>query len=214
MTLRKQTLMSTIKTNIRNRIISGIIVIIPVGVTLFFLRILYNFLSSNVIPFLKLVFHQLPDSILAVISLVVLLLILYGVGLIATHVVGRQVISYGEKILMYIPLVKSIYTTSKQLMETFASTNGQAFKSVVFVEYPRPGLKSLAFVTGTLTTSTGYEYSKVFIPTSPNPTSGFLIFVLTSEIQETGLSLEDGMKAVVSAGILTPEGFHIERLKR
>ena len=209
MALRKQSLTSSIKTNIRNRIISGIIAIIPVVVTIFFLRIVFNFLANNVIPFLKLVFNQLPDSVLAVISLIVLLIILYGVGVIATHVAGRQLIAYGEKVLMYIPLVKTIYTTSKQLMETFASTNRHAFKSVVFVEYPRPGLKSIAFVTGTLTSSTGCEYSKVFIPTSPNPTSGFLSFVPTSETQETGLSLEDGMKAVVSAGILTPQGLRI-----
>ena len=209
MTPRKQTANSTIKTNIRNRIISGIIVIIPLGITVLFLKIIFNFLARNLNPLLKLVFDELPDSILVIISLIVLLIILYTLGVIATHVAGRQLISYGEKVLMYIPLVKSIYTTSKQLMQTFASTNRQAFKSVVVIEYPRPGLKSIAFVTGTIRSSTGHEYSKVFIPTSPNPTSGFLIFVPTSDIQETGLSLEDGMKAVVSGGILTPEDLRV-----
>ena len=116
---RKQGAMSMMKTNIRNRVISGIFVVIPLGITILFLKTIFNFLSRNLNPLLKLIFSQLPDSVLAVISLSTLLLILYVLGVIATHVAGRQLISYGEKILMYIALVKSIYTTSKQVMYTF-----------------------------------------------------------------------------------------------
>ncbi len=199
---------SRLRVNIRKRIISGLLILIPLGVTIFVLQFIFGFLSANLHPVIKPIFGNLPEVLVHLLSIVLFILLLYCLGLIATHVIGKQIISLGERLLMYIPIVKPIYHTSKQILEAL-SGSGETFRSVVFIEYPRPGLKALAFKVGAITGANGEEFIKVIVPTSPNPTSGFLVFIPAADVQETDLTVEAGMKIIISGGILTSEKFEI-----
>lgn len=101
--------------------------------------------------------------------------------------------------------MKSVYSAAKQVVDTLSPSRREAFKSVVWVEFPRPGFRALAFVTGSIRDEDGTECYKLFIPTAPNPTSGFFEIAPCGEVRESALSVEDGIKMIVSAGILAPE---------
>jgi uncharacterized membrane protein len=106
-----------------------------------------------------------------------------------------------------------VYTSSKKLIEIISLPTTQSFKRVVIVEYPRVGMKAFAFVTGSLKTKSETELVSIFIPTTPNPTSGFLIYLPEQDIEETDLSIEEGMKLIVSGGILIPERMELHTNK-
>ncbi len=199
------TLPYRIRQNIRKNLISGILVSVPAGITFLILRFFYGLLTVNLNPVIRLIFGALPEPLLALISLVIFLILIYLVGLTAAHVMGKQLIIRAEDVLSYIPFVKDIYHTSKQVIATLSSSSDDSFKSVVLIEYPRPGIKSIGFKTGSMTTADGTRYIKVMVPTSPNPTSGFLVMVPADQVEETTLTLDQGMKAVISGGILMPD---------
>ncbi|GAX63056.1 hypothetical protein SCALIN_C47_0027 [Candidatus Scalindua japonica] len=138
------------------------------------------------------------------ISLVLFILLIYGLGLFATHIIGRRLIAFGEKIIMWVPFLKTVYGVSKQVVNAFIDPNRVAFKSVVLVEFPQPGIRVIGFITGKIEDAKGKNCYKVFVPTSPNPTSGFFLIVRFDEIQHTNLSVEDGMKMIVSGGLVAP----------
>ena len=120
----------------------------------------------------------------------------------------RSILSFFETILNKTPIIKNIYTSSKKLIEIISLPSRQSFKRVVIVDYPRVGMKAFAFVTGNIKTKDGTELTSIFIPTTPNPTSGFLIYLPESDIIETDMDIEEGMKLIISGGILVPE--HLE----
>jgi uncharacterized membrane protein len=109
-----------------------------------------------------------------------------------------------EGFLLKVPLLKTIYSGSKQVVDTFTAANSANFQSVVIVEFPRKGMYALGFVTGRMQDNSGNEYYRVFIPTSPNPTTGFLEIVNTAEVRNAGVSVEDGIRIIISGGILGP----------
>ncbi|MEW6354705.1 MAG: DUF502 domain-containing protein [Planctomycetota bacterium] len=191
--------------SIRTRLLSGIVVIVPLGITVLILRFLFLVTAGYLTPVIQHAFGPLPAFYVAAISVVVLLALLYLVGFVATHMVGRRLIGLGEAILLRIPLVKIIYSAAKQAIEVLATPSGAAFKAVVMVEFPRPGLKAMGFITGAITFPDGRRLYKVFIPTTPNPTTGFLQFIPPDEVMETTMSVEEGIKMLVSGGILSPD---------
>ncbi len=193
------------KQNLRNRMLSGFIVIIPLVIAVYVFNFIYTVLFSNISPFVKGIFGELPPSVLGLLSVIILCLVLYIIGTLTTNVIGNRIIGYGEKLVMYIPIISTVYHTTKQVIKTLADTNKQGFRSVVLIEYPRPGLKVLAFQMGTVKGNGEEIMAKIMVPTSPNPTSGFLVFVPQNEVYNTNLSIEEGMKIIISGGILTPE---------
>jgi uncharacterized membrane protein len=138
------------------------------------------------------------------VGLLMLFLILYFAGAFAANFIGKRIIAFGEGIVERMPLVKTIYGTSKQLIHSATLPGKGAFKRVVLVPFPRTGSKALGFVTGSFTDKHGRKLLSVFVSTSPNPTSGFVVLYPEEEVEDTPLSVEEGFKIIVSGGILTP----------
>lgn len=193
---------------LRNYFLAGLAVILPVTVTLYLLKLVLGFvdgLAGGVLAlFTK---RHIPG-----VGLISTVLVLLGVGVVATNVVGRRLVALWEGLLLRIPLVNTVYRTSKQVVDALWYRE-RAFRRVVLVEYPRRGMWAVGFVTGE-TVREGNDAEKwlnVFVPTTPNPTSGFLLLLPPSEVVALDLPVEEGIKMVVSGGIISPERLRFGR---
>jgi len=198
---------------IKARMASGLVVLIPLVVTIAVIRFVFNFTSGILLPFLDPALATWPAWSRAALSLGILLLTIYVLGVIATQAVGRRVLALGEAIVLKVPFVKVVYSASKQVVATFQGKKSQAFKSVVFVEFPHPGMRSIGFVTSRMRREDGSEWNLVFVPTTPNPTTGFLQMIPVDRVQPADMTVEDGVKLVMSLGVLTPEQWNRARLE-
>ncbi len=206
-------LIQRIQQDLKSDLIAGLLVVIPLATTIWLTvsiaRWVVDFLTS--IPKQLNPFNELNPFLGNLINLgvglAVPLLSLLLIGLMARNIVGRFLLDFGERTLKSIPLAGSIYTTLKQLLETLLKSNSR-FRRVVLLEYPRPGIWAIAFVTGTvagsLTPDANQAMASVFIPTTPNPTTGWYAIVPESEMVSTELSVEDAFKVLISGGIVTP----------
>ena len=202
------------KQDLKNDLIAGLLVVIPLATTIwltFNIAIwVINFLTR--IPKQLNPFDGLDPFLTNVLNLTVgfavPLFSILLIGLMARNIVGRWLLEVGEKILQAIPLAGSIYKTLKQLLETILQDSNTRFRRVVMVEYPRKGIWSLGFVTGKLTESLQSHLSEpmlsIFIPTTPNPTSGWYAIVPEGEVINISLSIEDAFKVLISGGIVSP----------
>ena len=134
-------------------------------------------------------------------------LVLGILGLIISNVVGKRIYAFIENILNKIPIVNKIYNTTKQITNTFTKPNNQAFQKVVLLEYPKADLWTLAMVTGTCKNLNEIECYKLFVPTTPNPTSGYLIIIDKTKVKETNISVEEGLSIIISGGMVSPDKF-------
>lgn len=191
------------KEDFRNRILAGVLVTLPLAATLLVLRVLFrwvdNFASPWVREILKIDFPGL--GVLLTVAAV------YLAGVFAANVIGRRVIGWLEvSILGKVPLVRTLYPSLKKVVGMFSLPPSESFKRVVLLEFPRAGVRSMGFVTGeTQDPQTGRTLVNVFIPTVPNPTSGILQLVPEEALETTPLSIEEGMRIVVSGGFLDGE---------
>ena len=195
--------------HLRTRLMSGLLVLIPLAITLFILNLFFASLTSFVRPLLRPWLGDLNDYVLTAISLVTTVATIYFVGLITTHIVGRQIIHWGERLLLKLPIVKTIYSSSKQVVDTVSSSTGAAFQAVAIVQFPHTGSLDIVFITVTILYPQGQTLFRVFVATTPNPTSGFLIFLPQEKIQFTDISVEDGIKMIVSGGMLSPKQYRV-----
>ncbi len=201
------------KKNTRRKMIAGLLVVLPVFVTFFVIKFLFTMIGGILSPVVVRAvgsFGFSPNSkvdefIITSVAFVLTFVALYFIGVIATNFLGKVVIKFFESIVNNVPIIKNVYTSSKKLFEIISLPTTQSFNRVVIVEYPRVGMKAFAFVTGSLKTEREEELTSIFIPTTPNPTSGFLIYLPDQDIEATDLSIEEGMKLIVSGGILVPE---------
>lgn len=190
-------------TNIRNRLLAGVLLFIPFGVTLLVMRWLFRWMAGFFHPVVhgtlsgmkKYAFFQpFPDLyveiVVSVVAILILLFLLYLVGAVGQLVLGRRIISTGEKVLLRIPLVRTIYSATKQVLQAVSLPERAAFKSVVLLEFPRPGYMALRFLTGRVQDAQGKKYCRVFIPTTPNPTSGSFQVVPAQEVRQTSMGVE------------------------
>lgn len=189
---------------IRRWFFAGLLVWIPLGATLLVIHFLFNLLSASLLlvpPSLR------PDipGLGVVLSIVLVLL----TGAIAANFLGGKLVSFGERLLNRIPLVRSVYGGVKKLAETLFSENSSSFRKVVLIEYPRKGIWSIGFQAGNslpeAKARTGVDYITVFIPTTPNPTSGFIMQVPRSEVIWLEMSVEEGMRYIISLGMVLPD---------
>jgi uncharacterized membrane protein len=202
----KVTLASRIAASLRKQMIRGLVVVIPLGVTVYALQFCYDLTAGYLAPFIREITGTLPEAVIIGVSIALFLGLLFVLGVIAAATAGRRIIFLFEFIIRKIPLVKSIYGASKQVVEVLSPKDaGSNYEAAVLVDFPFPGVKSLAFVTGRLTLQDGIEYYRVFVPTTPNPTSGYLEIFPKEFVHGCGLSVEDAVKAAMSAGILMPE---------
>lgn len=190
-------------------LIAGLLVWVPLGVTVIVIRFLVELMDKTLVWLPE---KYQPDTLLGFhlpgIGVVLAVVIVLGTGMIVANLFGRKLVSIWESILAKIPLVRTIYTGVKQILETVFSS-GQSFRKVLLIQYPRKGLWTLAFQSGTTRgeaqARTGSEIVNVFIPTTPNPTSGFFIMVPKEDVIELDMSVDDGLKMIISAGVIVPE---------
>lgn len=193
--------------SIRSYLLAGLVVWLPIIVTFVVLRFMIDLLDKS-IALLPVAYRpeQLFGFHLPGFGVLFSLFLLFVTGLLATNFLGQHFMRWGEAILDRIPLVRSIYSATKQVMETVFSSNSQAFRKVILVEYPRKGIWTIAFQTGTANTEvmahTGVEMLTIFVPTTPNPTSGFLMMVPKSDTKELSMSVDDALKLVISLGVV------------
>jgi len=205
----KKTLSARLGKHLRMRLMSGLLVLIPLAVTLFILNLCFSSLTSFVRPVMRPWLGELPEYILTLIALATTVVVIYIAGLITTHIIGRRLILWGETLLMRLPIVKSVYAASKQVVDTFSSSTKAAFKAVVLVEFPRRDSLAVGFITSTILSPEGQTLYRVFVATTPNPTSGFLVILPEEEVHFTDISVEDGVKMIVSGGMLAPLTYQI-----
>ena len=189
----------------RRRMASGLVALIPIVVTIAVLRFLFTFTASILLPLVDPATEAWPPAARAALSVAILLLVIYVLGALATNFVGRRILGFGESVVLRLPFVKVVYSASKQVVAAFERREARAFKSVVYLEFPRPGMRALGFVTGKVSDAAGTTWTTVFVPTTPNPTTGFLQLVPQEELVPTGYTVEEGIKMVMSLGVLVPD---------
>ena len=201
----------------RRYFLAGILVTSPILITVYVTWLIITFIDSQVagmlpesLDFTKKLPHQIPG-----LGLIISIVVITFIGAITPGFIGRTLLKVGERILDNTPVVRSIYGAIKQIMETVMSTNSESFRDVVLVEYPRKGIWVIGFVTGEtkgeVQTLNEEILINVFIPTTPNPTSGFLLFVPKKDLIYMRMKVEDAVKMVISGGIVTPQAKQIKK---
>jgi uncharacterized membrane protein len=186
--------------------LTGVVFVVPVILTLWVLQLLYNLLDGPLRSLLNTVLKytvgwELPSGV----GLVLTLLALYVTGVLAANMLGRRFLEFWESVLQKMPIVNSIYNAARQVVRTLSQPQEKSFQRVVLIEFPSKGLWTVAFQVGTIQTSDGREWVRVYVPTTPNPTSGYLQFLPKENVQFTSIPVDEALKMVVSGGILAPE---------
>jgi uncharacterized membrane protein len=190
---------------LRRNLLTGILAITPLALTLWVLWKLYGLIAGLLRPLLArlpFVSDHYPEFALTLLGVVAFVPVLVLLGLFTRNLVGRAFFNYVDQVFERIPLVKGLFATFKQIAGVFGSDQGRSFKQVVAVQFPHPGSLALAFVTRDEPDS---DLVVVFLPTTPNPTSGFMLLVRRAEVQPVTISVEEAIKLVVSGGaIMSP----------
>ncbi len=195
---------------LRRYLLTGILVTAPITITVYLTYIFLTYVDSKVGRVLPEDWYEAlyGHTTIPGLGLVIVIAFFIIVGWLATNFLGRMFIRLSEYIVDKMPVVRSLYGAIKQIFETIMASQSSAFREVVMLEYPRKGIWSIGFVTGTsegeVQSHTEQETVNVFVPTTPNPTSGYLLFVPKAELKYLEMSVEEGVKLVVSAGIITP----------
>ena len=194
--------MKTMFEHLKRYVFRGILATIPLVLTYLVLRILYVGVDQQVTGMVD----DMTGVSIPGLGLILVIILLYLIGVVGSNVVGRKIFSIIERVTRRIPLIGTTYQIGKQLSSTFALPERQVFKRAVLVEYLTPGMWTVGFVTGSLIDGQNQDEKllKVYIPTPPNPTSGTLVLVRESQTRNPGWTIEEAMKAVISAGIIGP----------
>ena len=180
---------------------AGLFAIVPLALTFYIIKIIIVFLDQLTAPIMARINLEIPGF-----GLILTLLIIFALGVFVTNVLGRRLFSWGERLISSIPLVKNIYNTLKQITNAFSgATQTENYQRVIYIQYPRKELWTISFVTSESVDGSGEEYYHVFVPTTPNPTSGVFIIIPKEDAIEADLTVEEGLKAVISGGLLAPE---------
>lgn len=192
--------------HLRTKIFAGILVILPLGITFLVLNFVFNFLDSILRPVMpKVTFYLFGrEFYLPGLGILSVFLLLYLLGLIATNVLGRKLVNWGDRLFKVIPVVKNIYTSSKQLTDAFSATRKGSFRQAVFVEFPQEGSFVLGFVTNEIKDLQNKKRITVFVPTAFVPPQGILLFLPEEKVLPSNLTIEEAIKAIMSVGIVTP----------
>ena len=181
--------------------LAGLFAIVPLALTFYIIKIIIVFLDQLTAPIMARINLEIPGF-----GLILTLLIIFALGIFVTNVLGRRLFSWGERLISSIPLVKNIYNTLKQITNAFSgASQTENYQRVIYIQYPRKELWTICFVTGESIDGSGEEYYHVFVPTTPNPTSGVFIIIPKKDAIEADLSVEEGLKAVISGGLLAPK---------
>jgi len=185
---------------------TGLLTILPLAITIYVFYLVFSFLDNLVGDLIQAIFnYRLPG-----IGFIAGLLLIMLVGFVASNLIGKRLIGFGDMLFQRLPLSRGIYTSARQIIDAFTLQGKNAFQKVVLLEYPRKGLYVIGFVTGNsrgeIQQKTHAETLNIFVPTTPNPTSGMLILALRHEVIELDMTVEEGMKVIVSGGLFSPAG--------
>jgi len=185
---------------LRTQFLAGILVIVPIGATALILVWIFRYIDNILQPVLtSLLGRHIPG-----VGFGVLIVLIYLAGVIASSVLGRRIIRFGESLVRKVPLVRYLYNGIKQIVDSFSAPGETGFMQVVLAEFPRKGMRTIGFITNETVDPSGKKLLNIFIPTSPNHTSGFLQIIDESEVIRTKLSVDDALKMVVSGGRISP----------
>lgn len=212
-------LQTTWRARVRNHFVTGLVVVGPLAITVYLARGFLEWVDATIKPLVPVTWspdHYLPFAVPGF-GLVVALIGITLLGAATASLLGRTLLSYGEDLVGRMPFVRPVYRTLKQIFQTFVSSRDQSFREVGLIEWPRAGVWSLVFVSGPAKGEVAERLSAerpeidvdawltVFIPTTPNPTGGYVMFLPRSAVRILAMSVEDGAKLVISGGIVTPE---------
>ncbi len=196
---------------IRRRFVVGFLVALPLVITLFFARFIFGLLDRWFLPISERIFGvEVPG-----IGFILFMIVLFALGILATNILGGRLLDFFERQVAGIPLLSPVYQGARQITEAIQIRGTTDFRKVVLLDFPRAGLRSVGFVTREFAGPTAFcdePSALVFVPTTPNPTTGFLVALPNRELQVLDITVEEGVKLLISGGLLTPiqlrEGFH------
>ena len=202
----------SILSNFRRFFLTGLLVTAPIIITIYVTWLVITFIDvkvANLLPEYLDFRNALPFQIPGL-GLVIVIFVITLIGAITPGLIGRNLLKLGEMILFKTPVIRTVYSSIKQIMETVMSTNSKSFKEVVLVEYPRKDIWVIAFVTSSVKGEIDNKIKKsklvsIFVPTTPNPTSGFLLFVAQKDLIYLDMPVEQAVKLVISGGIVSPK---------
>ena len=206
----EQPIKRRIGARLRTYFFTGIIVTAPISLTIYLTWALIDYVDGKVRILVPAAYY--PDQFLPFtipgLGLLAVAAGLILVGFLTANFIGRSLIKFGERVVARMPVVRSVYSALKQLFETVLAQSSSSFRQVVAVEFPRPGMWAVAFMTsetgGEISHRLGQDMLTIFLPTAPNPTSGYLVYVPRAQVIFLDMSVEDAMKLVVSGGMVTP----------
>jgi len=198
------------KDSFKNNLLAGVLFLVPLVATFFFLRMFIGWIDQVL---LLLPVRYRPENLFPVhipgLGLILLIFILLSTGLVVRNFLGRKLVNLWEGLLYRIPFVNKFYRAVKQLVETIVNGGGKDFKRVVLVQYPKNGVYALGYVTGVATGEVQRKTQKkvlnIFVPTTPNPTSGYYVMVPEDEVIPLDMNVEDSFKLLISGGIIAPD---------
>ena len=201
--------MKRLRTSLKNCFLTGLLVILPISITVYVIWILIRGMDA-ILKYIPA--KYLPETYLQIhipgLGLILVVILVFVVGLLTRNFIGRKIVHLGENIVDRIPLVRILYTGVKQLLEPLFLQKTNGFKRVALIEYPRRGVHVIGFITGEskgeVQNKTSKDMMNVFVPTTPNPTSGFYILIPEDEVVSLNMSVEDAFKLIISGGIVSP----------
>ena len=188
--------------HVRRHLTAGLLVLVPVVVTVAVVRFVFNLVDDASQPLAE----RLVGRVVPGLGLALTIVVIWLTGALSTNLIGKKFLELFGRLLENLPLVKTVYTASKQLVEALSPGGRRAFQRVVLVEFPQKGTFALGFVTGNGIGTLGTGTLSIYVPTALNPTSGFLIFAKESDILDPRLTVEEAIKLVVSGGVVRPHG--------
>ena len=209
----------TRKASIKRTLITGLIILTPILVSVWIVRFVFLQIHQSITPAVLILLRLLGvgpwlettfvNVGAPIFSVALAVAVIYLLGLLGGNVIGRQLLEGFERLLMQFPVGRGIYSATRQFLDTFSRDSNQAFRKVVLVEYPRKGLWTMALLTNETKGEVALAYEEpmvsVFIPTTPNPTSGWRLFVPKKDVIELAMSVDEAFKMIISGGVLTPD---------
>ncbi len=191
----------------KQNIIAGLFAVLPFALTSLILLWLFRFFAKPGAMIIKYFYKdiEVPKYFPEITGFILTVLFIYLLGIVVRNVLGKRLLNHMEKVITRIPVVNSIFSTIKQITSTISEPRYEAFQKVVLIQYPRKGIWTITMVTGSSRNANGDEFYQLFVPTTPNPTSGYMLIVPKAECVDTDMSIEDGLKTIISGGLLAAD---------
>ena len=186
---------------LRRHFLAGILVVVPIGATLWILLWIFTVFDGILRPYVELILGRTVPGVGFVITIV----LIYLIGAVVSNVLGRRLFHFGESLLAKVPVVRPLYASIKQILESFSVTGKSGLGQTVLIEFPRKDIWTVGFITNEVLLQSGEIRLNIFIPTSPNPASGFLQIVKEDEVIRTDIPVDQALRMIISAGKVSPE---------